>query len=108
MGRRTLLIRLLGGTHVLCSVPYYHQKSNLKKMQKKKGFYPRLSLLGIHDRCTPALSSLVSLYATAACSLEESQRLLETLYRFNLDIKTIRMVCFRGAGCDICNAALLS
>lgn len=37
----------------------------------------------------------MSLFATAACSLEESQRLLETLYRFNLDIKTIRMVCKR-------------
>lgn len=95
MGRRTLMIRLLGGTQILFSAPYYHQKTNLKKMQKKKGFYPRLSLLGIHDRCTPALSSLVSLFATAACSLEESQRLLETLYRFNLDIKTIRMVCKR-------------
>jgi len=95
MGRRRLKIRLLGGTQVLFSIPYYHQKTNLKKMQKKKGFYPRLFLLGIHDRCTPALSSLVSLFATAACSLEESKCLMETLYRFNLDIKTIRMICKR-------------
>jgi hypothetical protein len=96
MGRRAVNIRMLGGTLVTIEVTYYHQKSD-KKLRGKKGFYPKLLLLGIHDRCTPALCSRISLFATAACSFEEAKRLMETLYGFKLDIKTIRMICKRFA-----------
>lgn len=96
MGRRAVTMRMLGGTLVTIEVTYYHQKSD-KKSRSKKGFYPKLLLLGIHDRCTPALCSRVSLFATAACSFEEAKRLMETLYGFKLDIKTIRMICKRFA-----------
>jgi hypothetical protein len=97
MGRRAITIRMLGGTPITIITTYYHQKSDLKKLKGRKGFYPRLLLLGIHDRCTPALCSRASLFATAACSLEEAQRLMNTLYGFCLDIKTIRMICKRFA-----------
>jgi hypothetical protein len=96
IGRRTVTIRMLGGTLVTIEVTYYHQKSDTKS-RSRKGFYPKLLLLGIHDKCTPALSSRVSLFATAACSFEEAKRLMETLYGFKLDIKTIRMICKRFA-----------
>lgn len=96
MGRRTVTIRMLGGTLVHVEVTYYHQKSDTKS-RSRKGFYPKLLLLGIHDKCTPALSSRVSLFATAACSFEEAKRLMETLYGFKLDIKTICMICKRFA-----------
>ena len=96
MGRRTVKVRMLGGTLVTIEVTYYHQKSDTKA-RSKKGFYPKLLLLGIHDKCTPALCSRVSLFATAACSFEEAKRLMETLYGFKLDIKTIRMICKRFA-----------
>ena len=96
MGRRTVNIRMLGGTLVSIEVTYYHQKSD-DKLRSKKGFYPKLMLLGIHDRCTPALCSRASLFATAACSFEEAKRLMETLYGFKLDIKKIRMICKRFA-----------
>src|SRR3990167_438741 len=96
-GHRAVTIRMLGGTAVTIVTAYYHQKSDLKKLKGRKGFYPRLLLLGIHDRCTPALCSRASLFATAACSLEEAQRLMNTLYGFCLDIKTIRMICRRFA-----------
>jgi len=66
-------------------------------MRGRRGFYPRLLLLGIHDRCTSAFSSRMSLFATAACSLKESQCLMETLYGFKLDIKKIRMIFKRFA-----------
>ena len=69
MGRRTVTIRMLGGTLVTIEVTYYHQKSDTKS-RSGKGFYPKLLLLGIHEKCTPALSSRVSLFATAACSFE--------------------------------------
>jgi hypothetical protein len=86
MGRRTVNIRMLSGTLITILVTYYHQKSD-SKSRCKKGFYPKLLLLGIHDRCTQALSSRCSLFATAASSFEEAQRLMRTLYGFNLNIK---------------------
>jgi hypothetical protein len=97
MGYRSVKIHLLGGTSIAISVPYYHQKSDLKKMRGRKGFYPKLLLLGIHDRCTSAVASRISLFATAACSLEESKRLMETLYGFKVGVKTIRMILKRFA-----------
>src|SRR5439155_10630596 len=97
MGNRAVKIRMLGGTLITIMVSYYHQKTDVKKMRGKKGFYPKLILLGIHDRCTSAICSRISLFATAACSLEESSRLMETLYGFKLDIKTIRMIFKRFA-----------
>jgi hypothetical protein len=97
MGYRAVTIRMLGGTLITVVVPYYHQKSDIKKMRARKGFYPKLSLLGIHDRCTSAICSRISLFATAACSLEESKRLMESLYGFKLDVKTIRMIFKRFA-----------
>lgn len=97
MGYRAVKIHLLGGNAMTVSVPYYHQKSNLKKMRGRKGFYPKLLLLGIHDRYTSAVASRISLFATAACSLEESKRLMETLYGFTADVKTIGMIFKRFA-----------
>jgi len=96
MGRRVITIRMLGGTLVTITMAYYHQKFD-KKYREGKGFYPGLLLLGIHDKCTPALSSRASLFATAACSFEEAKRLMETLYGFSLGIKTIRMIAKRFA-----------
>jgi len=97
IGYRTVKIHLLGGTSIAIGAPYYHQKSDLKKMRGRKGFYPKLLLLGIHDRCTSAVASRISLFATAACSLEESKRLMETLYGFKVGVKTIRMILKRFA-----------
>ena len=97
MGWREVEIRMLGGTLIAMMVAYYHQKSDIKKMRGRKGLYPGLLLLGIHDRCTSALCSRISLFATAACSLDEAGRLIETLHGFKLDIKTIRMIFRRFA-----------
>ncbi len=99
MGSRTVKIRMLGGTEIEVKLPYYHQKSDLKQLKKKgvKGLYPKLLLLGIHDGCTSGLISRMSLFATAACSLDESKRLMETLYGFRLDVKLIRRVLRRFA-----------
>lgn len=96
VGRRTVKIRMLGGTLVTIEATYYHQKSD-SKSRSKKGLYPKLILLGIHDKCTPALCSRASLFATAACSLKEAQQLMSALYGFCLDIKAIRMICKRFA-----------
>lgn len=97
LGERTVNIRMLGGTAVALMVTYYHQKSDLRKMRGRRGLYPGLLLLGIHDRCTQALCSRISLFATAACSLEESVRLIETLHGFKLNIKTVHLIFKRFA-----------
>ena len=97
MGSRAVIVRMLGGTLVTIMATYYHQKADVKKLRGKKGFYPKLLLMGIHDKCTPALSSRASLFVTAACSFEEAKRLMGTLYGFSLGIKTIRMIAKRFA-----------
>lgn len=96
MGKRTVTIHMLGGTLVTIEATYYHQKSD-SRQRSRKGFYPKLILLGIHDGCTPTLCSRASLFATAACSLKEAQQLMGTLYGFRLDVKTIRIICKRFA-----------
>jgi len=98
MGARVISIKMLGGTKVEIIANYYHKKSDLKnKKRKKQGIYPGLSLLGINDKCSPALSSRISIFATAASSFEEAKKLMETLYGFSVDVKTIQLICKRFA-----------
>ena len=61
MGYRAVKIHLFGGTAISIMVPYYHQKSDLKKMRGRKGFYPKLLLLGIQDRYTSAICSRIEI-----------------------------------------------
>jgi len=93
VGRRHVNIRFLGGTRLKISVPYYARRWAQKKGQ---GCYPSLILLGIHDRCTPALAADMSLLSSALCSLKEAQHLLSTR-GCHLDIKTLRLIVKRYA-----------
>jgi hypothetical protein len=90
MGQRTVNVRFAGGTVVPLKVPYYARKCDIGK--GRKGFYPGLILLGIHDRCTPALAAEVSLASAALCSLEEARHMLEK----------------RGCRLDICRSESFS
>jgi len=58
--------------------------------------YAGLVLLGIHDRCTPALAAEVSLLAAMLGSLEEAQDVLAAR-GVQLDTKTIRTIAYRYA-----------
>lgn len=93
-GKRSFLIRFAGGTSVKLIADYYAKKKKCKK--REEGFYPALYLLGIHDKCTPALASEVSMLSAALCSLEETTQMLHNR-GCNLNIKTIRNIIKRYA-----------
>ena len=95
MGKRKLNIRLLGGTLVSVVATYYHRKATLKKHKGRRGFYPGLLLIGIANRYSPGLESLVSLLATAACSFSEAKQLIIETLNFSVDVKTIRTLVKR-------------
>ena len=89
---------MAGGTRVDNWVPYYAQrdKEKLQLMPGKRGFYPTLMLLGIHDRCSPRLASEISMMAAALSSIKEAEDML--LARgCPLDFKTIRNIVKRFA-----------
>jgi hypothetical protein len=58
--------------------------------------YAGLMLLGIYDRCTPALASEVSLLAAMLGSLAEAQDVLAAR-GVALDTKTVRLIAYRYA-----------
>lgn len=97
MGERTVNIRMLGGTLIAVIVTYYHRKATLKKKQGLGGFYPGLLLIGIANRYSAGLESLVTLMATAASSLAEASLLIKETLGFKVDVKTIRTFIKRFA-----------
>ena len=92
-GLREVRIRPLRGEVVEVQVAYYRPRWS---GGQRRGLYPALVLLGIHDRCTPGLSSEVSLLATALGSLEEARGVLRER-GVELNIKTLRAITYRYA-----------
>ena len=97
-GRRLVRIRFAGGTAVHLSATYYARKCDEKRAsgKRKKGMFPGLYLLGIHERCTPGLAAEIALTSAALCSLEEARQMLAN-HGSLLNIKTIRDVVKRFA-----------
>lgn len=76
-------VQLLGGTQVTLEVDYYLQRGprgpgrpSKKRGGNGNGFYPALEILGIHDRVSPAVASVVGLQL-ATSPVEEATRALE-------------------------------
>ena len=57
-------------------VNYYRRKGQRRAGKRHAGVYAGLVLLGIYDRCTPALAAEVSLLAAMLGSLDEAQAVL--------------------------------
>src|SRR5260370_25221402 len=64
--------------------------------KRNAGVYAGLVLLGIYDRCTPALAAEVSLFAAMLGSLDEAQAVLADR-GVALDTKTVRLIAYRYA-----------
>lgn len=90
-GGRAVKVRFIGGTVITLWVSYYARKCDEKK---RKGLYPGLCLLGIHERCSPALASQISLTSAALGSLQEAQHMLANC-GCKLNIKTLRTIVKR-------------
>lgn len=90
-GPREVKIRPLRGEPVLVKPSYYSPKEKKKGKKKRVGFYPSLVLLGIHDYCSPCLSSEISTLSTVVGSFNEAQQLLKDR-GVDLDVKRIQRV----------------
>lgn len=95
-GKESVRIRTLQGQEIWVRASYYRQRVKRGKKKRHPGVYPGLLLLGVHEHCTPALSSEVSLMTTASASMEEAQLILKE-HGIELNIKTIRSITYNFA-----------
>jgi hypothetical protein len=95
-GKVRVMIRTAQGLAVPVRVTYYRRKGQRRAGKRSAGVYAGLVLLGIYDRCTPALASEVSLLAAMLGSLAEAQDVLATR-GVELDTKTVRLIAYRYA-----------
>jgi hypothetical protein len=95
-GKVKVRVRTAQGHTVPVWATYYRRKGQRRAGKRSAGVYAGLVLLGIHDRCTPALAAEVSLLAAMLGSLAEAQDVLA--HRgVALDTKTIRTIAYRYA-----------
>src|SRR2546427_332844 len=95
-GKVRVMIRTAQGLAVPVRVTYYRRKGQRRASKRSAGVYAGLMLLGIYDRCTPALASEVSLFAAMLGSLDEAQAVLADR-GVELDTKTVRTIAYRYA-----------
>jgi hypothetical protein len=93
-GRVKVGIRTAHGLAVSVWVTYYRRKGQRRAGKRDAGVYAGLVLLGIYDRCTPALAAEVSLLAAMLGSLDEAQAVLADR-GVALDTKTVRLIAYR-------------
>ena len=95
-GKVRVRVRTAQGHTVPLWVTYYRRKGQRRAGKRSAGVYAGLVLLGIYDRCTPALASEVSLLAAMLGSLAEAQDVLAAR-GVELDTKTVRLIAYRYA-----------
>jgi len=91
-GFREVRIRFLGGCEVVLLARYYAR--NQARVQKGKGAYFGLRLLGIYDHCSPALASEVAKLAAAMNSLEDARAQLAEM-GVKLSVKQIAAMAYQ-------------
>src|SRR5262249_14856302 len=89
-GKGKVVVRTAQGLAVPLWVTYYRRKGPRRAGKRYAGLYAGLVVLGIYDRCTPALAAEVSLLAAMLGSLHEAQDVLANR-GVALDTKTIRL-----------------
>jgi len=95
-GLETVSIQLCTGSSVDIRVRYYRRSCDRRSGKRYKGAYTGLILLGIHDRCSPALASMVSSWSALLSSFEEVRQVLCDR-GMKLGIKVIRKLTYRYA-----------
>jgi hypothetical protein len=95
-GRVRVWVRTAGGYSVPVWVTYYRRKGQRRAGKRYAGLYAGLVLLGIYDRCTPALAAEMSLLAAMLGSLDEARDVLAQR-GVELDLKTLRLIAYRYA-----------
>src|SRR2546430_1599352 len=95
-GQVKVRVRTAQGYTVPVRVIYYRRKGERRAGKRSAGVYAGLVVLGIYDRCTPALASEVSLLAAMLGSLREAQDVLANR-GIALDTKAVRRIASRYA-----------
>src|SRR3989440_11836176 len=95
-GKVKVLMRTAQGLAVPLWVTYYRRKGQRRAGQRSAGVYAGLVILGMYDRCTPALAAEVSLLAAMLGSLQEAQDVLAGR-GVALDTKTVRLIAYSYA-----------
>src|SRR6266852_7787109 len=95
-GKVTVMVRTVQGLAVPVRLTYYRRQGQRRAGKRDAGVYAGLVLLGIYDRCTPALAAEVSLLAAMLGSLDEARDVLADR-GVDLDSKTLRLIAYRDA-----------
>lgn len=95
-GKVTVMVRTVQGLAVPVRLTYYRRQGQRRAGKRAAGVYAGLVLLGIYDRCTPALAAEVSLLAAMLGSLAEAQDVLAAR-GVEVDTKTVRLIAYRYA-----------
>ena len=95
-GKKSVVVRTSYGCSLALEVRYYRRNCDRRKGKRHAGLYAGCVLLGIYERCTPALSSQVGMMAATLASFSETQQVLAEQGN-ELDIKTVRLVAYRAA-----------
>lgn len=91
-GFRAVRVRFLGGFEITLLARYYARSQ--ARLEKGKGAYFGLMLLGIYDHCSPALASEVAKLAAAMNSLEDARRQLAGMGVL-LSVKQIAAIAYQ-------------
>ena len=91
-GFREVRIRFLGGFEIALLARYYARSQ--ARVEKGKGVYFGLLLLGIYDRCSPALASEVAKLAAAMNSLQDARAQLVEM-GISLSVKQIATIAYQ-------------
>ena len=75
---------------------YYRRNCDKRKNKRYAGFYTGLALLGIFERCTPALTSEIGQMVVLLGSFAEAQQILSE-QGHRLGEKTLRLIAYRAA-----------
>jgi hypothetical protein len=93
-GYRPVTVQFLGGLEVELMARYWCRSQT--RVEKGKGSYFGLTLLGVCDRTTPALASEVAQLAAALSSFEDAQARLRQM-GVNMSIRRIAKVAYHFA-----------
>jgi hypothetical protein len=102
-GRRLVSIQTSRGAPVKVAAPYFSRKKKKDKRKETKkiayyanSFHPALLLVGVYGRCTPLLSSQISIQAAMLSAFEEISRVFKDK-GMSIGINTIRRIAQRFA-----------
>ncbi len=95
-GYETVRLDSASGLKIKVCTRYYRRACDRRRKKRHKGLYAGLIVLGIHERCTPWFSAMVSSWCALLSSFEEvRQVLLEQ--GIVLGVKVLRRISYRYA-----------